>query len=160
MFSWRLLRLDTSWFFKIKFPCCTRLNPCVAHCSTDSIPWVLTLKGRRVPWLWWGICPLANPNELWYVNQPSTLAEGHSQFPTRWKGSRVGLGKILISGKLRPSLVNTRACNTSTLLHGSWWEIHLTTWHILRRILFSEIYDWGEGNSGSNRTKLFFHSQS
>jgi hypothetical protein len=22
------------------FPCFTRLNPCVAHCSTDSIPWV------------------------------------------------------------------------------------------------------------------------
>jgi hypothetical protein len=21
------------------FPCFTRLNPCVAHCSTDSIPW-------------------------------------------------------------------------------------------------------------------------
>jgi hypothetical protein len=23
-----------------RFPCFTRLNPCVAHCSTDSIPWV------------------------------------------------------------------------------------------------------------------------
>jgi hypothetical protein len=22
------------------FPCFTRLNPCIAHCSTDSIPWV------------------------------------------------------------------------------------------------------------------------
>jgi hypothetical protein len=22
------------------FPCFTRLNPCVAHCSTDLIPWV------------------------------------------------------------------------------------------------------------------------
>jgi hypothetical protein len=22
------------------FPCFTRFNPCVAHCSTDSIPWV------------------------------------------------------------------------------------------------------------------------
>jgi hypothetical protein len=22
------------------FPCFTRLNPCVAHCPTDSIPWV------------------------------------------------------------------------------------------------------------------------
>jgi hypothetical protein len=22
------------------FPCFTRLNPCVAHCSTDPIPWV------------------------------------------------------------------------------------------------------------------------
>jgi hypothetical protein len=25
---------------KDRFPCFTRLNPCVAHCSTDSIPWV------------------------------------------------------------------------------------------------------------------------
>jgi hypothetical protein len=25
---------------KDSFPCFTRLNPCVAHCSTDSIPWV------------------------------------------------------------------------------------------------------------------------
>jgi hypothetical protein len=24
------------------FLCLTRLNPCVAHCSTDSIPWVYT----------------------------------------------------------------------------------------------------------------------
>jgi hypothetical protein len=22
------------------FPCFTRLNPCIAHCSTDLIPWV------------------------------------------------------------------------------------------------------------------------
>jgi hypothetical protein len=26
------------------FPCFTRLNPCVAHCSTDSIPWVHHLR--------------------------------------------------------------------------------------------------------------------
>jgi hypothetical protein len=57
---------------KDRFPCFTRLNPCVAHCSMDSIPWVLTLKGRRIPWLRRGICPLANPYELWYDNQPST----------------------------------------------------------------------------------------
>jgi hypothetical protein len=25
---------------KDSFPCFTRLNPCVAHCFTDSIPWV------------------------------------------------------------------------------------------------------------------------
>jgi hypothetical protein len=25
---------------KDNFSCFTRLNPCVAHCSTDSIPWV------------------------------------------------------------------------------------------------------------------------
>jgi hypothetical protein len=25
---------------KDSFPCFTRLNPCVAHCSTDSILWV------------------------------------------------------------------------------------------------------------------------
>jgi hypothetical protein len=25
---------------KDRFPCFTRLNPCVAHCSTYSIPWV------------------------------------------------------------------------------------------------------------------------
>jgi hypothetical protein len=25
---------------KDSFPCFTRFNPCVAHCSTDSIPWV------------------------------------------------------------------------------------------------------------------------
>jgi hypothetical protein len=25
---------------KDSFPCFTRLNPCVAHCSTSSIPWV------------------------------------------------------------------------------------------------------------------------
>jgi hypothetical protein len=25
---------------KDSFPCFTRLNPCIAHCSTDSIPWV------------------------------------------------------------------------------------------------------------------------
>jgi hypothetical protein len=25
---------------KDSLPCFTRLNPCVAHCSTDSIPWV------------------------------------------------------------------------------------------------------------------------
>jgi hypothetical protein len=59
---------------KDSFPCFTRLNPCVAHCSTDSIPWVLTLKGRRVPWLRRGICPLANPCELWYDNQPSIVS--------------------------------------------------------------------------------------
>jgi hypothetical protein len=62
-------------FSKDSFPCFTRLNPCVAHCSTDSIPWVLTLKGRRVPWLWRGICPLANPYELWYDNQSSTTSK-------------------------------------------------------------------------------------
>jgi hypothetical protein len=33
-----------------------------------------TLKGRRVPWLWWRTCPLASPNELRYDNQPSTVA--------------------------------------------------------------------------------------
>jgi hypothetical protein len=32
----------------------------------------LTLKGRRVPWLWRRTCLLASPNELWYDNQPST----------------------------------------------------------------------------------------
>jgi hypothetical protein len=57
---------------KDRFHCFTRLNPCVAHCSTNSIPWVLTLKKRRVPWLRQGICPLANQYELWYENQPST----------------------------------------------------------------------------------------
>jgi hypothetical protein len=57
---------------KDSFPCFTRLNPCVAHCSTESIPWVLTLKGRRVPWLRRGICPLANPYELWYEHTLST----------------------------------------------------------------------------------------
>jgi hypothetical protein len=30
------------------------------------------LEGRRVPWLRRGICPLANPYELWYDNLPST----------------------------------------------------------------------------------------
>jgi hypothetical protein len=45
---------------KDSFPCFTRLNPCIAHCSTDLIPWVLTHKGRRVLWLRQGICPLAN----------------------------------------------------------------------------------------------------
>jgi hypothetical protein len=25
---------------KDSFPCFARLNPCIAHCSTDSIPWV------------------------------------------------------------------------------------------------------------------------
>jgi hypothetical protein len=25
---------------KDSFPCFTRLNPCAAHCSTNSIPWV------------------------------------------------------------------------------------------------------------------------
>jgi hypothetical protein len=54
------------------FPCFTRLNPCVAHCSIDSIPLGSPLEGRRVPWLWLGICPLANPYELWYDNLPST----------------------------------------------------------------------------------------
>jgi hypothetical protein len=34
-----------------EFLCLTILNPCVAHCSMDSRPWVLTLKERRVPWL-------------------------------------------------------------------------------------------------------------
>jgi hypothetical protein len=29
---------------KDSFPCFTRLNPCVAHCSTDSIPWVHHLR--------------------------------------------------------------------------------------------------------------------
>jgi hypothetical protein len=29
-----------TWFFKRSFLCLTRLNPCVARCSTDSIPWV------------------------------------------------------------------------------------------------------------------------
>jgi hypothetical protein len=57
---------------KDRFPCFTRLNPCVAHCSTDSIHWVLTLTGRRVPWLRRGICPLANPYEVWYEYTPST----------------------------------------------------------------------------------------
>jgi hypothetical protein len=44
----------------------TRLNPCVALCSTDLILWALfTLKGRRVPWLRdMGFVPPANPNEL------------------------------------------------------------------------------------------------
>jgi hypothetical protein len=40
VFSWWSLRLDATWFFKDSFPCFTRLNPCVAHCSTDSIPWL------------------------------------------------------------------------------------------------------------------------
>jgi hypothetical protein len=31
------MQLDSS---KDSFPCFTRLNPCVAHCSTNSIPWV------------------------------------------------------------------------------------------------------------------------
>jgi hypothetical protein len=25
---------------KDSFPCFTRLNPCIAHCSTDTVPWV------------------------------------------------------------------------------------------------------------------------
>jgi hypothetical protein len=29
---------------KDSFPCFTRLNPCVAHYSTDSIPWVHHLR--------------------------------------------------------------------------------------------------------------------
>jgi hypothetical protein len=29
---------------KDNFPCFTRLNPCVAHCSTGSIPWVHHLR--------------------------------------------------------------------------------------------------------------------
>jgi hypothetical protein len=32
-----------------------------------------TLKGRRVPWLRWRICLLANPNKIWYTYKPSTL---------------------------------------------------------------------------------------
>jgi hypothetical protein len=31
------MQLDSS---KDSFACFTRLNPCVTHCSTDSIPWV------------------------------------------------------------------------------------------------------------------------
>jgi hypothetical protein len=31
------MQLDSS---NDSFSCGTRLNPCVAHCSTDSIPWV------------------------------------------------------------------------------------------------------------------------
>jgi hypothetical protein len=30
---------------KDSFPCFTRLNPYVAHCSTDSIPWVHHSRG-------------------------------------------------------------------------------------------------------------------
>jgi hypothetical protein len=77
---------------KDSFPCFTRLNPCVAHCSTDLIPWVLTLKGRRVPWLRGRICPLANPYELWYDNQPSTntsvLTTIGSDFIMLWNTNR------------------------------------------------------------------------
>jgi hypothetical protein len=69
---------------KDSFPSFTRLNSCIAHCSTDSIPWVLTLKGRRVPWLRRGICPLANPYELWYDNLLST--RWRLQMITHWSG--------------------------------------------------------------------------
>jgi hypothetical protein len=75
VFSWWSFRLVTICFFsKDSFPSFTRLNPCVAHCLMDSIPWVLKLKGGRVPWLRRGIYPLANPYEVSCEYTPSTVA--------------------------------------------------------------------------------------
>jgi hypothetical protein len=102
---------------KDSFPCFTRLNLCVAHCSTDSIPWVLTLKGRRVPWLRRGICPLANPYELWFYNQPSTLDECllclfHLRLPLlSFSCSKI----VCVWGRGLHSISDGRGANSTTL---------------------------------------------
>jgi hypothetical protein len=58
------------------------------------------LEGRRVPWLRRGICPLANPYELWYDNLPSTTTHRPVMFKLRYGMHNLSTVTILYSSTI------------------------------------------------------------